>query len=76
MHDTQDDTFYKLKQFPFESVKLKIIDLANKGSSAEWRICVLEILSDSGWTEVEYNKEFSKRRTEVEYHKEFIKRRA
>lgn len=63
MHDTQDDTFYKLKQFPFESVRVKIIDLAGNGLLAEWRICVLEILSDSGWTEVEYNKEFLKRRS-------------
>ena len=62
---TEDDTFRKLKQVPFESLRLKIVDLAYMGpkSPSEWRICVSEILSDSGWTEEEYNKEFLKRRT-------------
>jgi hypothetical protein len=63
---TEDDTFLKLKQVPFETVRLAIVDLAYKGPhypTDEWQTSVTKILSTSGWTEDEYNKEFMKRRT-------------
>jgi hypothetical protein len=61
---TEDDTFRKLKQAPFESVRQTIATAGNASfvwKAADWHEMVLKVLSTNGWTEDEYKKEFMKR---------------